>query len=176
MWPIVAQFICPKLDQFILPFTDGWQLNKIGYLMMTKHKEFCEDMISKFDKKGESAFIREQLNWMKLKYKKDNWIEEVLDNDVVDTLEEYLKERVNIKLFNNEQQKLKEFITNDFDSMINKLQNDRHKNRQPGQEILNKLLLICNIPYSITSKQEKNSKSNNFNKTYWLIENLLPIG
>lgn len=148
----------------------NWQLNEIGYLMLIKHKEFCEDMIDKFDKQGESAFIREQLRWMKLKFKKENWIEEVLDNNIINTLEEYLEERVNIKLFDNEQQKLKEFITKDFDSMIDKLQN-RHKGREPGLKILNKLLIVCDIPYSIISKQEKNAKSNNFNKTYWLIIN-----
>jgi len=89
---------------------DGWQLNEIGYLIMLKHKMFCEYMFKQFEEMGENAFICEQLKWINLKYEKESWIKEVINIEKVNNLEEYLESVIGKRLYKNEQKELIDII------------------------------------------------------------------
>ena len=134
--------------------------------------KFYKKIIRKLKKDKENAFIKEQLRWIGLRYKKENHIMEVFDDNEVRTVRSYLENlHINkIKLFDNEQKELKEFISKDFEQMINKLQGGKNSNKEAGMKILNKLFLVCDIPYMIKSKKETSNKDGKKNKMYWLIE------
>src|SRR5690606_28634612 len=77
---------------------------------------FAKYMIEKFENEDEFAFIREQLSWLGLSdnFCKDNLIEDVIIDEEVITLEEYLESIVGEKLFGDEQQKLSDLIINEL--------------------------------------------------------------
>ncbi|WP_286231288.1 DEAD/DEAH box helicase [Neobacillus mesonae] len=148
--------------------------NLIGMKRLDEDIKFAEYIIEKFETDKKYAFIREQLSWLGLSDSncEVNLLEDVLIEDEVTTLDEFLKNLFGEKLFEKEQRELKEFITKDFDTMISKLQG-RHKDREPGLKILNKLLVICDIPYIIkTNKIKKTVDGVRKNITYWSVEEL----
>ncbi|OQB13749.1 MAG: DEAD/DEAH box helicase [Firmicutes bacterium ADurb.Bin193] len=133
-------------------YTGQFEINPIGYYRLTKDIKFAEYMIKCFEEDKQFAFVHRQLSWIGLGDDccSENLIEDVVVNDILESLEDYL-ERLYINqviLFDKEQQELKEFITKDFDSMINKL-TGRHTKREPSAKIINKLLVMFNIPYTI---------------------------
>jgi hypothetical protein len=156
-----------KLSEFNHLFyktNSGWQLNEIGFFRLFKNIEFCKKMINKFYKVGKNAFIKEQLNWLKLKYYKDNWIEEVIDAKEVNKLTDYLKGIVGKKLFNTEKQELINMIG---------LKDGRGR-IQKSISLLNTYLEVNKIPFIIISKQTKEYvKNTKKNKSiqFWKVIN-----
>lgn len=153
--------------------TGEYRVNPIGKLRLEADNKFFAKMVNKYESEGEFAFVKEQLEWMELEdtFNKNNLIEEVFIEDEVKTVEDYLDNLVDKPLHKQEQNELKLFITKDFDEMITKLQG-RHK-REPGLKILNKLLVVCDIPYIIKSEQQVkklDGKSKKF--TFWTVNKL----
>lgn len=158
-------------DLFYRNMSDGeWTLNPSGREKLRKQKETFKSIIKKFTSLGKNAYLHVQLNWIGLKYNdfSDNWILEIVDIEACKTLEEYLQKLVGKKLFDIEQKELKQFITKDFDIMVTKLQG-RHK-RETGSKILNKLLVLCDIPFIIKIGNREIINSNKV--TYWTIEQI----
>jgi hypothetical protein len=152
---------------------NNWVLNFPAYEILRRQKLFCQTVLDSYELFGDMAFIHTQLNWLGLEYNDKNWIKEVVDNMEVSVLGKYLENLyVNkTKLFEKEQDELKLFISNDFEQMILKLQG-RHKDREAGIKILNKLFVVCDIDYVITSKEERSNKDGNQGKRYWTIEKI----
>lgn len=125
---------------------DGWKLNKIGYLILCHNIEFCRKMIQKFYNEGKNAFIKEQLSWIKLKYNKDNWIEEVINNEEVNDLINYLNSIVGKRLFKNEQKELIEMIG----------LKDKYGRIQKTIDQFNSYFKANKIPFMIISKTSSN--------------------
>lgn len=154
--------------------TGKFEVNLIGQKRLYTDIRFFEDMIEKFVNDGKYAFIHEQLSWLGLKDDncEENMLGDVIVNEEAISLEDYLQALTDKKLFKEEQSKLKEFITKDFDSMIDKLQG-RNKDREPGIKILNKLIVMCDIPYVIKSCQESKRVDGKLKKlTYWSVVTL----
>lgn len=102
-------------DLFYMDATTGKiKINLVGQTRLYADIKFTEYMIEKFEKEGKYAFIREQLRWLGLKDKKckENMIENVIVNQEVVTLENYLESIAGEKLFDEDQKKLSELIIN----------------------------------------------------------------
>lgn len=156
------------------PRSERIKVNSVGYKRLFEDIKFAKAMIEKFDLDKKFAFVKEQLSWLGLDDQncEENMIDDVLVNDELESLEEYLESLLGKQLFNSEQQELKKFITNDFDEMIIKLQG-RHKDREPGLKILNKLMVVCDIPYIIKSKKKQKRIDGKVKSlSYWIIEQL----
>lgn len=136
-----------KLSNLFYRSENGWQLNKIGYLMFIKQMDFCEEMIKQFDISGEESFIHKQLEWINLEYNIMNWVINIMDNKEVKSLEEYLENIVGIQLFKEEKKEL-----------IDKI-NLRQDNKQlKSYNSLNACLQERKIPYMIIPKRNKNCR------------------
>lgn len=159
-------------DVFYRDFKTGEiKHNPIGCKRLREDIKFCEYMIEQFDHIGKYAYVIEQLNWLGLSDQniEMNMIEDVIVDNTIETLEDYLKNVDGKELYQKEQKELKEFVTKDFDSMIKKLQG-RNK-REPGLKILNKLIVICDIPYIIkTFKDKKRIEGKVKSISYWKVE------
>lgn len=154
-----------------------FKINMVGWKRLNEDIKFVEYMIEKFEKEGEYAFIREQLRWLGLEdqFSESNMIEEILIDDQVNTLEDYLRNLVGKELYKKEQKELQQFITKDFDNMISKLQG-RHKRREPGYKIINKFILMCEIPYRINSyKKSRRVDGKVKSISFWKVELILDV-
>lgn len=150
---------------------DKWTINLTALAMFRKQKAFYELMKGLFELDKENAFIKQQLSWINRPYSETNWIEEVVDNSKSQLLEEYLENLYinQVKLFEKEQEELKLFISKDFDQMILKLQG-RHKDREAGIKILNKLFVVCDIGYIIKTGGRQTIDGNKL--SYWVVEKI----
>ena len=127
-------------------------------------------MVKKFDKLGEFAFIREQLSWLGLDdtFDKDNLLEDVVPQEKVERLKDYLHRILNQKLFAEDQQLLNDAIMNEL--ILNKV-NYRTKKMKPTT--ISKILRDdLNFKYQIETAREWNRKSEHHSQTYWMVTNI----
>lgn len=153
------------------------KINMVGWKRLREDIKFAEYMVEKFDDEGEYAFIREQLRWLGLEnqFSESNMIEDIFIDDQINTLEEYLRNLVGKELYKKQQKELKQFITKDFDNMMSKLQG-RHKGREPGYKIINKFIVMCEIPYKISPyKKSRRIDGQVKSVSYWQVESTLDV-
>ncbi|NFA42121.1 DEAD/DEAH box helicase [Clostridium botulinum] len=74
----------------------GWKVNAVGEYQLKKAFKFAGDMITGFDMIGEFAFVFIQLLWLGLAetFDVNKLIEEVQDNEVMESIEEYLSNNI----------------------------------------------------------------------------------
>ena len=143
-------------------------VNVVSYFTVVTQDWFCDDMIDRFKQDKESAFIKEQLSWIGHKYDKLNWVIDVVADDEVNRLREYLDSIVDMKLFAEEQKKLTKLIMNELVT-VGKGIDYRTKKVKPStlERILRDDL---GLEYAISkSKRERSTKDINYNRRYILI-------
>jgi hypothetical protein len=144
------------------------KVNLVGMKRLYEDIKFTEYMIEKFENKGKYAFIDEQLSWLGIK--DDNYKENMLEDVVVDqeivSLENYLDSIVGQKLFDDEQQKLSELIINELITISSKT-DYRTKKLKPStlESIIRDQL---DLPYAI-SKPKQETKGEMRKKRYIVI-------
>lgn len=139
----------------------NWELNKMGYLMLFKNIEFCERMKNEFYKSGKNAFIKEQLKWIKIKYNKSNWLDEIMNDKKIDEIEEYLESIVGKRLYKKEQEELIEKV---------RLTDPRGRTKR-RHSVYNESFKEDKLPFIIISKSTKDKERKNI--TYWVVERLI---
>ncbi|GBF32260.1 hypothetical protein DCCM_0453 [Desulfocucumis palustris] len=152
----------------------NWKLNKGGYYRLIKDIKFAAYMVNKFEEEGEFAFITEQLSWLELGYTFDemNLIEDVVLNEDVMKLEDYLESIIGKKLFGDEQQKLSDLIIGELITVKNKI-DYRTKKIKPStlESILREQL---SLPYAV-SKSTPETKGEMRNKKYIIITKIVDL-
>lgn len=162
----------PK-DMFILDKDNGWQINIIGHIRRVNDKEFATQMCKKFKKKGDAeaiifTYIKEQLKWIKQEhtFNASNLIKEVIDDEEIDTLRNYLEKHLNEKLFKEQQQELCNLITKELTTFGNDT-DFRTKILKPIT-LENILRVQLRLPYAV-SKSRAETKGEMRNKKYIII-------
>lgn len=156
-------------DIFFRNKNDGeWKVNSIGYKRLMEDTTFAQYMVNRFDRLGKFTYILEQLKWLKLTdtFDPNNLIEEIMLNSDIQTLENYLNNIVNKKLFSDDQQKLSDLIIKELITIDSKI-DYRTKKIKPStlETILRDQL---NLPYAI-SKSKKESIGEMRGKMYIII-------
>jgi len=97
-----------KYNHLFYRENEEWQLNLLGHARLIFDRPYLIDMINKFGELGEFAFIHEQLEWLSLNdtFDKRNLIKNVISNEKIESLENYLEKIVGSRLFKEEQKEL----------------------------------------------------------------------
>ena len=159
-------------DLFYRGLDGKWKLNIAGLYRLVKDKKFAEYMIKKFDTAGEFAFITEQLSWLGLGYTFDesNLTGNIILNEDVIKLEDYLKRIVGKKLFSEEQEELTKKII--YELLNGRGMDYRTKKLKPST--LEKILRDdLKLNYIVNSKKDGNKSSETYMKRYWIISNIV---
>lgn len=160
----------PK-DIFILDKDTGWKINITGEIRLIKDKQFAKEMCNKFNKKDiESkifAYVKEQLLWIQQEQTFDifNLIDEVIDNDEIQTLTNWLEEHLGKKLFKDEQQEVSNLIIKEL-TTIGEI-DYRTKILKPNT-LENILRVQLELPYAV-SKPKQENKGEMRKKRYIII-------
>lgn len=82
-------------DIFYLDKNNEWEINLLGSSRLHNDIKFSKNMLEKF-KHDKFAFVKEQLKWLDLEdtFDKFNLIENVVDNEEVESLEKYLEDNI----------------------------------------------------------------------------------
>lgn len=153
--------------------TGDYKVNVNGQVRTGLDLEFYMNMEKRFDKDGEFAYIKQQLDWLNINetFSPLNEITDVVLDEDIDTLEEYLKSIVGEKLFSSEQQKISNLIIKEL-TTINTGIDYRTKRLKPCtlESIIREQL---ELPYAVSeSKKERSSKSKYYNKNYIIISKI----
>lgn len=147
-----------KLDKaFYRDFDDKLCLNHM-YLSRITRDEFYYDECRKAIKEDEWFFIKEQLSWIGLEhtFNEDNLIKNIVDNEEVKTLENYLEGLIGKRLYKEEQQEL----INKIDIRVDGKQMKSFSKLNLGLEMLGIVLRI----------KSKRVTENGKKITIWYIE------
>lgn len=166
----------PPNDIFYLDKNNKWTINDLGYARVIKDKAFALTMVEKFEE-DKFAYIKEQLKWLDLEntFAEYNLIEDVADEDEVESLEFWLKKNYedDIKFkkeefINNIEEIIKSKLGTSLDELLNKL--DGSHKREKGMKQYNKLFTLLELPYMVSSKVVKETiDGKRKNITYWII-------
>lgn len=139
-----------------------YKINPMMYFKLQKDKEFYELLIEWFEfiDDAYAFYIITHLSFRSMYYT----FEDYKDNFIID---DYLQTKLDTKLFEDEQEKLKDFICNN-DNIFNKCKKNHGR---LGIKLINGYLSQMNSNFIIKSKQEKSRKSKHYNKRYWYIDN-----
>ncbi|QNU67475.1 DEAD/DEAH box helicase family protein [Ruminiclostridium herbifermentans] len=134
---------------------------KVNKMMYTKIQNLIE-IIQKMLKRKKDGYKQAVIT--RLKYDKKNVfdLDTELDGSI---LQEYLNSLIGIKLFKEEQKKLKDFLTTN-DDLFNPAKTD-HKSL--GLNSINGYFMDNGLAYAVESNIENSRKSEYYKKTYWII-------
>lgn len=169
-------------DIFYKKKDEGWEINKIGRKKLKEDIKFAQYMLDKFKNEGKFAYITEQLSWLQLEntFDESNLIENVVLDEDVETLEEYLlsiKGEVMYQAPDRKELIEKIGIIDKHNSNLNKKKNSGEELKIvyiKNREMLNKYLLdVLQIDFYIkefpTSKIIDNQKKN-FNHAWEIMQ------
>lgn len=151
--------------------TKNITLNKIGYARLIKDGSFAKVMIKKFENEGDFAFIKEQLSWLGLEdtFNADNLIEDIIPNDEIETLQSYLDNIVDKKLFADEQQLISDLVIKELTNISKDVDYRTRKLKPTTLEVI--LRKQLELPYAV-SEAKKESKGAMRGKRYIIISKI----
>lgn len=151
--------------------TKNITLNKIGYARLIKDVSFAKMMIKKFENEGDFAFIKEQLSWLGLEdtFSEDNLIEDIIPNDEIETLQSYLDNIVDKKLFADEQQLISNLVIKELTNISKDVDYRTRKLKPTTLEVI--LRKQLELPYAV-SEAKKESKGAMRGKRYIIISKI----
>ena len=151
--------------------TKNITLNKIGYARLIKDGSFAKMMIKKFENEGDFAFIKEQLSWLGLEdtFNADNLIEDIIPNDEIETLQSYLDNIVDKKLFADEQQLISDLVIKELTNISKDVDYRTRKLKPTTLEVI--LRKQLELPYAV-SEAKKESKGAMRGKRYIIISKI----
>ena len=160
-----------KLNDLFYRGLDGnFKLNTTGRYRLVKDKKYAEYMVSKFEAEGEFAFVTEQLSWLGLEYTFDesNLTGNIILNEDVIKLEDYLESLLDTKVLEEDQIKLKELLTSEAYKIDRKLlQGTKKMHPDTFNSIMEKTL---KLPYKVTATKTSKRVNDKVKKyTYWTI-------
>ena len=150
--------------------TNEFTVNPIGEVRLKKDIKFAEYMIKQFDDVDKFVFIREQLEWLGLldMFNEDDLIEEVILDEAIETLAEYLESLLDTKVLEEDQIKLKELLTSEaYQIDRSLLQGTKKMHPDTFNTIVDKTL---HLPYKVTATKTSKRVEGKVKKyTYWTI-------
>ncbi|WP_026561110.1 DEAD/DEAH box helicase family protein [Bacillus sp. J37] len=159
-------------DVFYRDYKSGKiKINMIGWKRLNEDIKFSEYMIEAFDELGEYAFILEQLKWLDLghTFSTLNDIGDVIVDDEVQSLENYLDSIVGDKLFTSEQQELSNIILKELITISKDVDYRTKKLKHGTIEAIVRSQL--NLPYAV-SKPKVEGKGEMRGKRYIIVSKL----
>lgn len=153
-------------DLFYLDKYNDWKFNAIGYKRLLIDDEFSKLMIDEM-RKDNLALIKQQLKWLEIPFTDDiEFIENVSDNEEVETLVDWLENAIGKRLYKEEQQELSNLIIKELTTIGNNV-DYRTKLLKPStiESILREQL---NLPYAISEKGN-NVNPNTGKKQRWIM-------
>ncbi|MBS6509812.1 MAG: DEAD/DEAH box helicase family protein [Paraclostridium bifermentans] len=173
-----------KTDLFYLNESGDWKINQLGHARLTKDKNFAKYMIARFEgyiemidgnfefienNEDKFAYIKEQLEWLGLEYTFDieNLIKDIVDNEEVKKLKNYLESIEGKKLFGEDQQELSNLVIRELIT-IGKDTDYRVKKLKPST--LEKIIRNQLELNYVVSKSKKESKGELRGKRYIIIK------
>lgn len=162
-------------DIFYLNKDNKWTINDLGYVRVYNDRDFANNMIELFEtgndgKRDRFAYIKEQLRWLQLESTFDelNLIEDVADDEEVETLKEFLDKCIGEKVLEDKQQEL----CNILSSELLKISRDKlqSKNKMHPDTVNSILKNDLKLPYNITAtKTSKRVDGKPKKYTYWTV-------
>lgn len=151
--------------------TGDIKTNPIGYKRLVEDIKFAEYMIEAFDNDNKYAFIREQLRWLFLTDSnlELNMIEDVIVQDEIISLQNYLENIVGEKLFSEAQQKLSDLILMELITISPNTDYRTRKLKPSTLEIMIREQL--NLPYAV-SKPKQETTGEMRKKRYIIISKI----
>lgn len=161
-------------DLFYLDDKNEWKLNPLGKYRLEKDIEFTEKIIDKFKKDKKFAYIKEQLSWLGLEgcFNELDLIEDVVDNEEVIKLEEYLENKINKRLYEKEQQEISDLIIKELITIGNKIDYRTQKLKPSTIESL--LREELELPYAVSKpkREDKKIDGKRVTKSYIIISKI----
>ena len=152
--------------------TNEFMINPIGEIRLKKDTKFAEYMIEQFENTDKFAYIRKQLEWLNMGYmfNEKHFIEEIMLESEIETLESYLESIIGKKLFNDEQQIISDLIIKELITINSKI-DYRTKKLKPStlEKILRDQL---NLSYAV-SKSKTESTGDMRGKRYIIITKII---
>lgn len=147
-----------------------YRINPMIEFKLHKEKEFYSSLIDKkkfatFTFDAYSDYIISKLNFH---YGNYGLLENYNDSNIINN---YLKSLLGKQLFDEKQEKLKEFLCSN-DEIFSKC---KQSHNRLGIKHINGYLNQMNCKYIIKSKEETSRKSEHFRKRYWYIDNQTDI-
>jgi hypothetical protein len=159
----------PK-DIFYLDENTDWTINILGGARVYKDKIFSSKMVDGFKANDKFTFIKKQLEWLELSstFDESNLIQNVVDDEAMETLEEYLNNCIDIKILEQKQIEICKNLSSELLKISrDKLQSKKKMHPDTVNSIIkNDLKLPFNITPTTTSKRV-NGKVKKY--TYWTI-------
>lgn len=162
-------------DIFLLNSTREWTINIIGKVRLDKDNKFAEKMCERFNKDNKFAYVKEQLSWIGQEgtFNEMNLIEDVIDNEDIKSLEQWIEEHLGQRLYSEQQQELSNLIISELTTLPNNI-DYRTKTIKPTtlESILREQL---NLPYAInkTKREDKIVDGIRIRKNYITITKLI---
>lgn len=147
-------------------------VNGVSYFTFVTQDWFCDDIIDKFKQDKESAFIKEQLSWIGHKYDKLNWVIDVVADEEINRLREYLDNVVDTKLFADEQKELTKLIMNELVTVGNGID---YRTKKVKPSTLERILRDdLRLEYAISKPiRETSNKDGKAGRRYIIISMLI---
>jgi len=163
-------FTKAPIDIFYLNDKNDWKLNGMGYSRVYKDRNFAMDMINEFENYDKFTFVKEQLSWLEMSntFNEYNLIENVADNEEVETLEVFIENCIGEKVLEDKQIELCKILSSEL-LKINrdKLQFKKKMHPDTVNSILkNDLKLNYNVASTNTSKRMEGKVKK---YTYWTV-------
>lgn len=136
--------------------TGNWKLNMIGMGRTMLDKNFFREMESEMES-DKFAYIKKQLEWLGLEntFDESNLIEEVTLDDEVETLEKYLDNIIDTRLYDEEQQVISYFVIGELTTIAKDI--DYRTKRLKPSTLENILREQLELPY-VVSKIKREDK------------------
>ncbi|MBP1889787.1 superfamily II DNA/RNA helicase [Clostridium moniliforme] len=157
-------------DLFYLTSNNEYKVNLSGYARFLTDNYFIKTL-KKDLSEDKFAYIKRQLEWLGLEdtFDERNLIENVVDNKEKNTLDDYLKNILGKKLFEQEQQELSNLIVNELISI--KINKDYRTKKLRPSTMENIIRNDLELNYAI-SETGKESKGVNRGKRYIIFKKI----
>ena len=156
--------------------TKEFMVNPIGYTRLMRDTSFALEMIEEFETIDKFCFARKQYEWLGLEdmFNEDEFIEEIMLDEDIETLESYLESLLDTKVLEEDQIKLKELLTSEaYQIDRSLLQGTKKMHPDTFNSIMEKTL---KLPYKVTATKTSKREEGKVKKyTYWTIIKTLEL-
>ncbi|MBZ9635523.1 DEAD/DEAH box helicase family protein [Clostridium sp. FP1] len=155
--------------------TKEWGLNLIGNRRLQLDIKAFENTILEFDTCGKFAFVLEQLHWLELtgSFDKANYIENVISNDEIQSLEKYLESIVGQRLYSDEQQTISDLIIKELITVADGVDYRTKKLKPSTLENILRVQLNLHYAVSTTKREDKVIDGKRISKSYIIVNKII---
>ena len=155
--------------------TNKWELNLIGDKRLELDTLAFKKILDNFNMVGKFTFVCIQLYWLGLTktFTEDNYIEDVILNNEVVTLENYIDSIVGQRLYSDEQQILSDLIINELITIADGVDYRTKKLKPSTLENILRVQLKLEYGVSPTKREDKTIDGKRTSKSYIVISKII---